>query len=107
MATDRRASGQADAGLIEACIVYATSSAGARGTRGAVSGQVPGDDAGHAGAKALQALAALPATTMDGHRARAAAFVLWDEGDLLGRARVNNVLEEMLLGAILADLVLS
>ncbi len=43
---------------------------------------------------------------MDGHRARAAAFILWDEGDLLERACVDGILEEVLLRAILIDLVL-
>ena len=45
------------------------------------------------------------ATTLEGHRARAALFLAWDEGDLIGRARRDEILEDRLLAVLLIDLV--
>ncbi len=81
----------ADGSLIRACVAFAVPQGGTTPTRTA---------------RILRSVAASRATTMDGHRARAAAFILWDEGDLLERACVDGILEEVLLRAILIDLVL-
>ncbi len=45
------------------------------------------------------------ASTLDGHRARAAAFLAWDEGDVIGRARREGIAEDLMLAALLTDLV--
>jgi hypothetical protein len=44
------------------------------------------------------------AVTIQGHRARATAFALWDSGDLDYRAREGEATEDMLLSAIVRDL---
>jgi hypothetical protein len=50
-------------------------------------------------------IATARASTLDGHRARAAAFLAWDEGDLIGRARRAGIAEDRVLAALLLDLV--
>ena len=80
----------ADGSLIEACVAFAA---------------LPSETTAARMARILRGVAASRATTLDGHRARAAAFILWDEGDLLERARTDGILEEVLLRAILVDLV--
>ena len=84
------ASREADASLIRACAAFAA---------------LPGGTTAAHMARILKVVAASRATTLDGHRARAAAFILWDEGDLLGRAGKDGILEEVVLRAILVDLV--
>lgn len=58
-----------------------------------------------AGEPLLRRLADLRAKTPVGHGLRAAAFLAWDEGDLLQRAQSDGLSEERLLAAILIDLV--
>lgn len=57
------------------------------------------------GRLALLASLSAAATTLEGHRARAALFLAWDEGELVGRARREQMLEDRLLAALLLDLV--
>ena len=45
------------------------------------------------------------ATTPEGHRARAAAILAWDEGDLISLVRQHGILQDRLMLALLADLV--
>ncbi len=58
-----------------------------------------------AGRIPLVASLSAKATTLDGHRARAALFLAWDDGELLGRVSREQVLEDRLLAALLLDLV--
>lgn len=58
-----------------------------------------------AGRIELAASLSARATTLDGHRARAALFLAWDEGELIGRARREMMLEDQMLAALLLDLV--
>lgn len=58
-----------------------------------------------AGRVKLLASLSASATTLDGHRARAALFLAWDEGELVGRARRDMMLEDQMLAALLLDLV--
>ena len=58
-----------------------------------------------AGRVPLNAAVTAVATTPEGHRARAAAYLAWDEGDLIARARTAGMLEDQLLAALLVDLV--
>ena len=60
-----------------------------------------------AGRIPLEAAIAATATTPDGHRARAALYLAWDEGDLITRARTAGILEDRLLATLLVDLVTS
>ena len=53
----------------------------------------------------LQRAADLRATMPEGHAARAAAFLAWDEGELVQRASRHGILEDRLLAAILLDLM--
>lgn len=52
----------------------------------------------------LARVAELRATSLDGHRARAAAFLAWDDGDLMGRADELGFTEDRLLAALILDL---
>lgn len=58
-----------------------------------------------AGRVPLDAAVTAVATTPEGHRARAATFLAWDEGDLIARAGTEAILEDRLLAALLVDLV--
>ncbi len=58
-----------------------------------------------AGRIPLVASLSAKATTLDGHRARAALFLAWDEGELLRRVCREQVLEDRLLAALLLDIV--
>ena len=53
----------------------------------------------------LRSIAGMRASTPEGHQARAAAFVIWDDGDLLGRVAADRILGEVLLAAIVVDLL--
>ena len=50
------------------------------------------------------ALCALPAHSLSGHRARALAFCIWDDGELARRATADSLLEDRLLWAVLSGL---
>lgn len=54
----------------------------------------------------LEQICARRATTLAGHRARAAAYWLWDGGELAWRARAagEGSLDDRLLAALVADL---
>ena len=47
----------------------------------------------------------LPATTLDGHRARAAILLAWDAGTLLGAAAADDLIEARLTLALAVDLL--
>ncbi len=58
------------------------------------------------GASAMLArVTEMRATSLDGHRARAAAFLAWDEGDLMGRADELCFPEDQILAAIVLDIL--
>lgn len=46
-----------------------------------------------------------PARGLAGHRARAATFLVWDDGDLMGRADNQGFSEDRILAALVFDLV--
>ena len=52
----------------------------------------------------LTAMCDQRAVTIQGHRARATAFALWDAGDLNYRAREGDATEDVILSAIIRDL---
>ena len=58
-----------------------------------------------AGSSSLAQVAAYRAVTLDGHRARAAAFLAWDEGELVGLVDRYGILQDRFLLALLTDLV--
>ena len=53
----------------------------------------------------LRLIVETPARSLAGHRARAAAFLAWDDGDLMGRADGQGFSEDRMLGALVFDLV--
>ena len=53
----------------------------------------------------LRRIVETPATTLAGHRARAAAFLAWDDGDLMGRSDDRGFSEDRMLAALVFDLV--
>ena len=57
-------------------------------------------------ANCLTGMSGERAVTIQGHRARATAFALWDAGDLDYRAREGEATEDMLLSAIVRDLTI-
>ena len=61
-------------------------------------------DLTEAAAPLLEQLGNARAVTNDGHKARAAAFLAWNEGEIMGRADRDGLLEDRLLAAILLDL---
>ena len=54
---------------------------------------------------ALADVAAKRAVTPEGHRARAATILLWDEGELVTLVDKYDILQDRLVLALLADLV--
>lgn len=104
--------GHPDAALLAACAEYAvlrrridgvfkgTKSLADEEERARVNADLIA--AGHA---ALILTATSRAVTLDGHRARAAVFLAWDDGDVVGRARRHGITEDRLLAALLTDLV--
>lgn len=52
----------------------------------------------------VDALCGCRAHTLEGHRARALAFCIWDDGELPRRVAARDLLEDRLLWAILSDL---
>jgi hypothetical protein len=102
---------QPDAALLAACVAYA----GVRRridqfSRAKIN---LGEDAlerAHAGlheaaSSALARVAAHRAVTPEGHRARAAVIMFWDEGELIRLVGKYEILQDRLLLALLADLV--
>ncbi len=101
-----------DAQLLEACAAYDL-------VRARLAALIPGsaptaDDEPSAdaydvvwatGKPVLARLIALHPTTPIGHAMRAAAFLVYDEGELLRRARSVQLIEDRLLAAILVDLL--
>ena len=53
----------------------------------------------------LRRIVETPATSLAGHRARAAAFLAWDDGDLMGRSDDRSFSEDRMLAALVFDLV--
>ncbi|MGI4941232.1 MAG: hypothetical protein ACRYHQ_11860, partial [Janthinobacterium lividum] len=53
----------------------------------------------------LDLLVRLRARSLGGHRARAAAFALWDGGEIADRAEASGLLEDRLLASLVCDLV--
>ena len=45
------------------------------------------------------------ARSLAGHRARAAAFALWDGGEIADRAEASGLLDDRLLASLVRDLV--
>ena len=56
-------------------------------------------------AKHLHEICDARATTIRGHRARALSFTLWDAGDLEYRALNGRATEDLLLHALVRDLI--
>jgi hypothetical protein len=102
---------QPDAALLAACVAYA----GVRRRIDQLSRAKTnlGEDAlerahaelHEAASSALAGVAAHRAVTLEGHRARAAAIVFWDEGELIRLVDKYDILQDRLLLALLADLV--
>jgi hypothetical protein len=104
--------GHPDAALLTACVAYGrirrrVDRFGKAGTR-TMSGEALEQahaDLHAAGSSLLVQVAAHRAVTLDGHRARAAAFLAWDEGELIGLADRCGILQDRLIIAMLADLI--
>jgi hypothetical protein len=101
-----------DADLLAGCIAYCRikrrrvrlpKALGRRGEEDA--GESDGADLHSKGSLVLAHVAAQTARTLDGHRARAAAILEWDDGQLIGLADQPGYLEDRLLLALLVDLV--
>ena len=58
-----------------------------------------------AASSALANIVTLRATTPEGHRARAAAILAWDQGELISLVGRYGILQDRLMLALLADLV--
>ena len=58
-----------------------------------------------AASSALANIVALRATTLEGHRARAAAILAWDQGELISLVGRYGILQDRLILALLADLI--
>lgn len=104
------AAGHPDAVLLAACTEYGRLRFEIdRASRPIMRAVDPGGDQMAAllaaGRAPLDIAVSVIATTPDGHRARAAMFLAWDEGDLIARARTAGLLEDQLLAALLIDLV--
>jgi hypothetical protein len=101
-----------DASLLAGCIAYTRIKRRhdrlpkARGCRGEQdAGESDEADLHSRGSLVLAHVAAQTARTLDGHRARAAAILEWDDGQLIGLADQPGYLEDRLLLALLVDLV--
>ena len=101
-----------DAAILEACASYdlvrARLAALIPGTAPISEDHPRGDAYAAVWASGKPALCRLiderPATPL-GHAMRAAAFLVYDEGEALGRARSVRLIEDRLLAAILVDLI--
>jgi hypothetical protein len=102
----------ADAGLLASCLAY--SRIKRRYDRLAkASGHVGEENAGESaqadlsskGSLILEHVADEAARTLEGHQARAAAIVTWDDGRLIGLADEPGYLDDRLLLALLVDLL--
>ncbi len=104
--------GHPDADLLTACVAYGrirrrADRLGRADTR-TMSGEALEQayaDLHTAGSSLLAQVAAHRAVTLDGHRARAAAVLAWDEGELIGLADRYGILQDRLMLALLADLI--
>jgi hypothetical protein len=104
--------GHTDAGLLASCLAYSRIMRRydrlpkARGRR---SEENAGDSARadlySRGTLILAHVATQTARTLDGHRARAAAILTWDDGRLIGLADAPGYLDDRLLLALLVDLL--
>jgi hypothetical protein len=101
-----------DAGLLTSCLVYSRIMRRydrlpkARGRRGEEdAGDSARGDLYSRGSLILAHVATQTARTLDGHRARSAAILTWDDGRLIGLANEPGYLEDRLILALLVDLL--
>lgn len=102
----------ADAGLLANCVEYGRirrrrDHLSRTGRRGMDKEEWERADANlHGkGAAVLEHVTSRAAVTLDGHRARAAAILAWDEGELITLVDTYAILQDRLMLALLADLV--
>jgi hypothetical protein len=102
---------QADAPLLAACLAYASIRRRAdqlsqtKGDIGEGALEKTHAELHEAATSALADVAATWAVTLEGHRARAAAILFWDEGELVTLVDKYAILQDRLMLALLADLV--